>query len=146
MKKRYQIEKQRAVQRFRKLAAQDDQPIQLVIPLQEILDLIQRGTNESGDGRLHQTRRMRDGPRSHRLSRREESRQSCPRRHGAGAASLATAWSADEDSAPNPPRVRDMRKREVPLGSYELLQRASLMEESVYQKIMHGITRVATAP
>ena len=43
MKKRYQIEKQRAVQRFRKLAAQDDQPIQLVIPLQEILDLIQRG-------------------------------------------------------------------------------------------------------
>ena len=38
------------------------------------------------------------------------------------------------------PRVRDTRKREVPLGSYELLQRASLMEESVYQKIMHGIT------
>ena len=34
---------QRAVQRFRKLAAQDDQPIQLVIPLQEVLDLIQRG-------------------------------------------------------------------------------------------------------
>ena len=38
------------------------------------------------------------------------------------------------------PRVRDTRKHEVPLGSYELLQRASLMEESVFQKIMHGIT------
>lgn len=38
------------------------------------------------------------------------------------------------------PRVRDTRKREVPLGSYELLQRASLMEESVWQKMMHGLT------
>jgi hypothetical protein len=32
------------------------------------------------------------------------------------------------------PRVRDTRQKEVPLGSYELMQRASLMEESVWQK------------
>ena len=38
------------------------------------------------------------------------------------------------------PRVRDTRKKEVPLGSYELIQRASLMEESVWKKIMHGLT------
>ena len=38
------------------------------------------------------------------------------------------------------PRVRDIRKREVPLGSYELLQKASLMEESVWRKMMHGLT------
>jgi transposase-like protein len=38
------------------------------------------------------------------------------------------------------PRVRDRRKKEVPLGSYELMQRASLMEESVWQKMMHGLT------
>ena len=37
-------------------------------------------------------------------------------------------------------RVRDTRKREVPLGSYETLQRASLMEEAVWNKIMHGLT------
>ena len=55
-----------------------------MIPLQEILDPHPARTNESGDGRLHQTRRMRDGPRSHCLSRREESRQSCPRRHALG--------------------------------------------------------------
>jgi transposase-like protein len=36
--------------------------------------------------------------------------------------------------------VRDTRKREVPLGSYELMQRASLMEESVWQKTMQGLT------
>ena len=43
MKKQYQIDKQRAVQQFRRLAAQDDQAIQLVIPLKEVLDLVQRG-------------------------------------------------------------------------------------------------------
>ncbi len=36
--------------------------------------------------------------------------------------------------------MRDTRQREVPLGSYALLQRASLMEESVWQKMIHGLT------
>ena len=43
MNKRYQIDKQRAVQKFRQWANQDDQPIQLVIPLKEVVELIQRG-------------------------------------------------------------------------------------------------------
>jgi len=43
MKKRYQIDKQRAVQKFRQLVNQAQQPIQLVIPLKEVVDLIQRG-------------------------------------------------------------------------------------------------------
>jgi hypothetical protein len=43
MKKQYQIDKQRAVQSFRQLAAQDDQNIQLIIPLKEVMDLVQRG-------------------------------------------------------------------------------------------------------
>jgi putative transposase len=38
------------------------------------------------------------------------------------------------------PRVRDVRRREVPLGSYEALQRGSLMEDAVWHKIMHGLT------
>ena len=43
MNKRYQIDRQRAVQRFRQLATQEDQAVQLVIPLKEVVDLIQRG-------------------------------------------------------------------------------------------------------
>ena len=35
MKKRYPIDKQRAVQQFRQLANQDDQAVQLVIPLKK---------------------------------------------------------------------------------------------------------------
>ena len=38
------------------------------------------------------------------------------------------------------PRVRDVRQREVPLGSYEMLQKTSLMEDSVWHKMMHGLT------
>jgi len=39
------------------------------------------------------------------------------------------------------PRVRSkIHNREIPLGSYELFQRASLLEESVWHKIMHGLS------
>jgi hypothetical protein len=52
----------------------DNQPIQLVIPLHEALDLIQRGLMNLAMAAFTQTRRMRDGPRGRCLSRREESR------------------------------------------------------------------------
>ncbi len=39
------------------------------------------------------------------------------------------------------PRVRSKAHNcELPLGSYELFQRASLVEENVWHKIMHGLT------
>jgi putative transposase len=38
------------------------------------------------------------------------------------------------------PRVRDTRQREIPLGSYAMLQQASLLEDAVWHKIMHGLT------
>jgi hypothetical protein len=39
------------------------------------------------------------------------------------------------------PRVRSRQNdKEIPLGSYELFQRASLIHETVWHKIMHGLT------
>jgi putative transposase len=38
------------------------------------------------------------------------------------------------------PRVRDTRQREIPLGSYAMLQQSSLLEDAVWHKIMHGLT------
>jgi transposase-like protein len=38
------------------------------------------------------------------------------------------------------PRLRTRTKKEVPLGSYALFQRSSLLEETVWQKIMLGLT------
>lgn len=38
------------------------------------------------------------------------------------------------------PRVRNQERKEVMLGSYQSLQRASLMEEAVWEKIMRGLS------
>jgi hypothetical protein len=43
MKRRYQIEKQRAVQQFRQLATEQNPNIQMVLPLAEINGLLQQG-------------------------------------------------------------------------------------------------------
>jgi hypothetical protein len=36
--------------------------------------------------------------------------------------------------------LRSRTKKEVPLGSYALFQRSSLLDETVWQKIMLGLT------
>jgi hypothetical protein len=43
MKQQYQIDKQRAVQRFRRLATETNPNIQTVLPLAEIVGLLQEG-------------------------------------------------------------------------------------------------------
>ena len=43
MKKRYQIEQQRAVQQFRKLAAEQNPNIQMILPMADIVGLLQEG-------------------------------------------------------------------------------------------------------
>jgi putative transposase len=139
MKKRYQIDKQRAVQRFRELAAQNDQPIQLVIPLKEVLDLIQRGLMNLAMAAFTKVAECVMG---------HEVTALVGEKNQANAERVNMRWGSQpgycvvggQKIPLQRPRVRDTRKHEVPLGSYEMLQRASLMEESVFQKIMHGIT------
>lgn len=139
MKKQYQIDKQRAVQQFRQIAAQDDRAIQLVIPLKEVLDLVQRGlmklalrtfTQVAEEVMDHEVKAL-VGPRN----------QANPERGNVRWGSERGYCVVGGQKVPlQRPRVRDTRKKEVPLGSYELLQRASLIEESVWQKMMHGLT------
>jgi hypothetical protein len=124
MKKRYQIDKQRAVQQFRKLAAQDDQSVQLVIPLKEVVELVQRGLmnlalnafTQVAEGVMDREVTALVGPKNQANAERDRVR-----------------WGSESDYCVvggqkiplQRPRVRDTRKREVPLGSYELMQRAS---------------------
>ncbi|MBX9604494.1 MAG: hypothetical protein K2X35_26070 [Bryobacteraceae bacterium] len=46
MKKPYQIESARAVQRFQKMTGKEMPPVQLMMPMTEIASMIQRGTGE----------------------------------------------------------------------------------------------------
>ena len=43
MKRRYQIEKQRAVNEFRELAAKENPTVQMMLPMAEIVGLLQQG-------------------------------------------------------------------------------------------------------
>ena len=43
MKKRYQIDQQRAVQQFRRFATEKNPAIQMILPLAEIVSLLQEG-------------------------------------------------------------------------------------------------------
>ena len=43
MKKRYQFEQHRAVQQFRKLAAEQNPNIQMILPMADIVGLLQEG-------------------------------------------------------------------------------------------------------
>jgi putative transposase len=139
MKKQYQIDKQRAVQKFRQLATMADQSIQLVIPLKEVIELIQRGL-------------MHLAMSAFRLMAEQtmdlEVTAIVGPKNQANAERVNMRWGSEpgycvvggQKIPLERPRVRDTRKKEVTLGSYEMLQRASLMEESVWQKMMHGLT------
>jgi hypothetical protein len=43
MKKRYQIEQQRAVQEFRQLAREENPNLQMIFPMTEVVGLLQEG-------------------------------------------------------------------------------------------------------
>jgi hypothetical protein len=51
MKKRYQIDQQRAVQEFRQLARQENPHLQMIFPMTEVVGLLQEGV-----GHLHRPR------------------------------------------------------------------------------------------
>jgi len=139
MKKRYQIDKQRAVQQFQQMAAQDDRSVQLVIPLKEVVELIQRGL-------MHLALTAFTGV-AEQVMDCEVTALVGPKNH-AQSGRMNVRWGSEpgycvvggQKIPLQRPRVRDTRQREVPFGSYELMHRASLMEESVWQKMMHGLT------
>ena len=139
MKKRYQIDKQRVVKKFRQLVDQAQQPIQLVIPLKEVVELIQRGLMNLAMTAFTKL--------AEEVMGYEVTALVGPKNQ-ADATRVNARWGSESgycvvggQKIPlERPRVRDTRKREVPLGSYEMLQQASLMEESVWKKMMNGLT------
>lgn len=139
MRRQYQIDKQHALQNFRQLANQSPPPIQLVIPLKEIVELMPRGLMEVA---LTTFTKLAEEVMGHEVAALVGPRNRAnPSREKVRWGSEPGYCVVGGQKVPlQRPRVRDARQREVPLGSYEMLQRASLMEESVWQKIMHGIT------
>ena len=130
MKKRYQINKERALQQFKAAAQKSQQEIQLALPLPEVVTMISRGLMnvamvvliKLAEGMMNWEVAELVGPKSQGQADRQLQR-----------------WGKQPgycvvkgQKVPlERPRVRDKRQREIPLGSYEALQQASLLDEAI---------------
>jgi transposase-like protein len=139
MQKRYQIDKQRAVQQFRRLASETNPNIQMILPLAGIAGMLQEGV-----GHL-----MREAGLLLMMGvMEEEVRHVVGERSVPNAARQASRWGKEQgycvvDGQKVPierTRVRNKANREVKLGSYELFQRSGPLEAAVWDKMMRGLS------
>lgn len=140
MKKQYQIRAQRAIDQFQEWANGDVDPIQLSLPTADMLKLAQQSLGELlrhvgkmfVENVLEAEVEQVAGQRSQPDANREAYRWGTERGYVV----------IDGQKVPiEKPRVRNRQNnREIVLGSYELFQRGSLLEETVWQKIMYGLT------
>jgi putative transposase len=140
VKRQYQISKRRAAERFEQWAKSNPVPIQLTFPTAGIAELAQHSLGDllRSVGRIFIETVMESEVRDLVGVRSEPNAERGAYRWG-----KETGFCLiDGQKVPvERPRVRSrLENREVPLGSYELFQRASLIEENVWQKIMHGLT------
>ncbi len=139
MKKRYQIEQQRAVQQFRQLVSEQNPNIQMVFPMVEVVGMLQEGVGhllrEAGLVLMH-------------LVMEEEVRHLAGERHQQHPDRLAHRWGKEDgycvvDGQKVPirrTRLRNQENREQRLGSYELFQRSTPREHAVWDKMMRGLS------
>lgn len=139
MKKAYQIKQARAIQDFQTWAQDNQEPVQLAFPTADIVKLAQSGLGDL----LRQV-----GKQFIEAVMEAEVEQLVGARSQPDSQRQAYRWGTEQgfcviDTQRVPitrPRVRSRNQREVALGSYELFQRASLLKETVWQRIMQGLT------
>jgi len=140
MKKQYQISKRRAAARFEEWAKSNPIPIQLTFPTAGIAELAQQSLGDllRSVGRIFIQEVMESEVRELAGARSQRNEERGAYRWG----SEAGFCIIDGQRVPiDRPRVRSRQQnREIPLGSYELFQRTSLMDETVWYKVMHGLT------
>ena len=142
MKKRYQIEKQRAVQQFRRIANEQNPNIQMELPLADIVGLLQEGVgNLLREAGLALMQNVME----------EEVRQLAGERHQQHEGRRAHRWGTEAgycvvDGQKVPIRKTRLRTatadgyREQKLGSYEMFQRSGPLQAGVWDKMMRGLS------
>jgi putative transposase len=139
MKKPYQIESHRAVKRLEEMAAEGNPAVQLVLPMAEALGWLKQGVGEL----IRQA-----GVQIIGLMMEEEVRELVGERSQPQAERKANRWGSERgycvvmgQKLPiERPRVRSTEDREVRLGSYELFHRGEPLTETVWEKLMLGLS------
>src|SRR5205807_7714791 len=130
---------QRAVQQFRRLAIEEIPNIQMVLPMADIVALLQQGVG-------HLLRQA--GLELMNLVMDEEVKSLAGERHQQHQGRRAHRWGkedgycvVDDQKVPiQRTRLRTKDQREQRLGSYELFQRSGSMQAGVWDKMMRGLS------
>jgi putative transposase len=139
MKRQYQIEQQRAVQQFRRIATEQNPNIQMILPLAEIVGLLQQGVgNLLREAGLALMQTVMD----------EEVRHLAGERHQQHEGRRAHRWGKEDgycvvDGQKVPirkTRLRTPDKHEQRLGSYQMFQRSGSLQAGVWDKMMRGLS------
>ena len=139
MKKPYQIESQRAVKRLEEMAGEGNPAVQMVLPMAELVGWLHQGVGELvRQAGLQLIQLLMDEEVKHLVG--ERSRPSPER--------TANRWGSEHgycvvmgQKVPvDRPRVRTTANREVRLGSYEMFHRGEPLTETVWEKLMLGLS------
>src|SRR5881409_1681773 len=139
MKKPYQIESQRAVKQLEAMAADGNPAVQMVLPMAEMVGWLRKGVGEL----IRQA-----GLQLMDLLMQEEVRELAGERSQRQAERTASRWGSERgycvvmgQKVPiQRPRVRTTDDKEVRLGSYEMFHRGEPLTETVWEKLMLGLS------
>src|SRR3989449_2877288 len=139
MKKPYQIESQRAVKQLEAMAAEGNPAVQMVLPMAEMVGWLRKGVGElvrqAGlqlmDLLMQEEVRGLVGERSERQPERTANRWGSERGY-----CVVMGQKVPVDR----PRVRTTDDKEVRLGSYEMFHRGEPLTETVWEKLMLGLS------
>ena len=139
MKKPYQIEAQRAIKQLDAMAADGNPSVQMVLPMAEMVGWLRKGVGEL----IRQA-----GLQLMDLLMQEEVRELAGERSQRRAARTASRWGNERgycvvmgQKVPiERPRVRTTDDKEVRLGSYEMFHRGEPLTETVWEKLMLGLS------
>jgi len=139
MKKPYQIEAQRAVKQLEAMATEGNPAVQMMLPMAEMIGWLKKGVGEL----IRQA-----GLQVMELLMQEEVREVVGERSQRQAERTASRWGSEQgycvvmgQKVPvRRPRVRTVEDKEVRLGSYELFHRGEPLTETVWEKLMLGLS------
>src|ERR1700685_2683787 len=139
MKKTCQIDAQRAVQQLETMATDGNPTVQMVLPMAEMVGWLRKGVGELV---------RHAGLQLMGLLMDEEVRQLAGERSRHSPERTANRWGTERgycvvmgQKVPvERPRVRSTEDREIRLGSYEMFHRGEPLTETVWEKLMLGLS------
>lgn len=139
MKRPYQIEAQRAVKQLAEMAADENPSVQMVLPMAEMVGWLRKGVGEL----IRQA-----GLQLMDLMMQAEVEELAGERSQRQAERTASRWGRERgycvvmgQKVPiRRPRVRTTDDKEVRLGSYEMFHRGEPLSETVWEKLMLGLS------